>query len=419
MNSSALRMLAGLALLSASMTGMAAEITFSASFAPSMSNPENNAFTNTTPIDGICVSWPQTCVSKNVISIALPLTAKNTKPIASGGNVRDGVFFKIPRTPRNITIRNVQAGTTASVSLYFDFFGAKMAPAPSNTSGTGWENGTMYWSSGKDGCTSGAISFYTSFHLFAWSYKNINSENGCYKVSNIERSVLYEYTEMMVGYTLVTPNPLNLQSGIYEGSVNFTVGPGGDFDFGDNAQASDTQLTANFILSINHELKLTTTADDQKVSLQPCAPGRVCTEDEGQANWERWMVTRVTPFLTGRSGFSISSSGSFTTYLQCEYEIEGGCGLKSDNSTQLVPVQTMLTLPDNIVDAKTGSGVIKRTLKIGRDILENVYHTKSFGQNRSGYIDFQVTQRNVDTMLNTRPDTYRGAVTVIFDSSIY
>jgi hypothetical protein len=78
-----------------------------------------------------------------------------------------------------------------------------------------------------------------------------------------------------------------------------------------------------------------------------------------------------------------------------------------------------LTLPDNIVDNVTGSTVSKRQLAAGRDLTRNVFVTKTFGQDRAGSIDFLVAQKDVDTMLKTRPDTYRGAVTIIFDSQIY
>ena len=131
------------------------------------------------------------------------------------------------------------------------------------------------------------------------------------------------------------------------------------------------------------------------------------------------MVTRITPQLTGRSNFTLSSSGAFTVYLACEQQSGTNCALKSDNSAQLVPVQTLLTLPDNIVDSTTGSTVSRRPLALGRDLTRNTFITKSYGENKSGSIDFLVEQRDVDTMLKTRPDTYRGAVTVIFDPQIY
>ena len=132
------------------------------------------------------------------------------------------------------------------------------------------------------------------------------------------------------------------------------------------------------------------------------------------------MVTRITPQMTGKSNFSLSSSGAFTVYLQCEQQSGSDCALRSDNTpSQTVPVQTLLTLPTNIVDNSTGSTVSKRRLAVGRDLTKNVFVTRAFGQNQAGSIDFLVDQREVDTMLKNRPDTYRGAVTVIFDPKIY
>jgi hypothetical protein len=247
------------------------------------------------------------------------------------------------------------------------------------------------------------------------------SDAACYKTAAKDLTgESYLISNTSLGYELKVPDPLKMEAGIYTGTLTLSVGPGGDIDFGDNFQASDTELNINFTLSVNHELKLTTTANDQAVSLQPCTSGRICTEDEGQANWERWMVTRITPQLTGRSNFSLSSSGAFTVYLECEQQSGPDCALRSDKMpSQTVPIQTLLTLPDNIVDNVTGATVSKRRLAAGRDLTKNVFVTKSFGQNRAGSIDFQVSQKDVDTMLTTRPDTYRGAVTVIFDPKIY
>ena len=132
------------------------------------------------------------------------------------------------------------------------------------------------------------------------------------------------------------------------------------------------------------------------------------------------MINRITPEMTGRSHFSLSSSGAFTVYLQCEQQSGSDCALRSDNTpSQTVPVQSLLTLPRGIVDSSTGSAVSKRRLAVGRDLKKNVFITKSFAENQAGSIDFLVSKKDVDTMLKTRPDTYRGAITVIFDPKIY
>ncbi|MFC0141471.1 hypothetical protein ACFFJN_15990 [Erwinia mallotivora] len=386
-----------------------------------MDNPENNAFTNTTPQAGFCATWAQYCPSP-MVSINFPVTLSITKDLNPGDEPRNSTYFKTPNSYRNVKVYNRDTGEEALVRFRVSEISARLhfnSSISANTQvSTGWDSGSF--GNAPPPCGSLGMAFYTA-HWFHFLWRLPTNDAACYKITTIPRQgEPYNFNNMSLGYVLETPNPLLLSGGIYEGRLNLTISPGGDFDFGDNYQASDNELTINFTLSVNHELKLTTTDDDQKVSLQPCALGRNCTEEEGKANWERWIVTRATPQLTGRSNFRLSSSGAFTVYLQCEQQSGDDCGLKSDNDpSQVVPVQSLLTLPDNIVDQSTGATVVKRRLAQGRDLTRNVFSTKSFGENKAGSIDFLVSQRDVDTMLKTRPDTYRGAVTAIFDPQIY
>ncbi|SFU14842.1 hypothetical protein SAMN05192562_106226 [Kosakonia arachidis] len=408
-----LRALASMVLLAGCAPGHAATMDITASFSPSMDNPENNAFTNTTPQSGYCKDWPSSC-APGVFSIELPLTTTISKPIVANDIPRNSPYFALPNKPTTLTVTNTTTGETAQVAFRVTGFSARYTK---NVGQYDWENGSFMYPNAP--CSySGASWGAGDWYHFLW--KVSSGQGACYKISTIDRTEPSQFFNMSIAYEIVTPDPLKMESGIYQGTLPLSVGPGGDFDFGDNYQASDTELTVNFTLTVNHELKLTTTADNQKVSLQPCALGKVCTDDEGQANWERWMVNRITPELTGRSNFSLSSSGAFSVYLECEQQSGSDCALKSDNTpSQTVPVQTLLTLPDNIVDNVTGSTVSKRRLAVGKDVTKNVFATKSFGQNRAGSIDFLVGQKDVDTMLKTRPDTYRGAVTVIFDPKVY
>ncbi|TDP13506.1 hypothetical protein DFO52_11327 [Enterobacter sp. AG326] len=416
MSYSVLRALACMALLAVSTAGMAATMDITASFSPSMDRPENNTFTNTTPQSGYCVRRPEYC-SGNRVSADLPLRASPSRTIEANSSPRDGLYIKMPSTFRSLTVTS-ETGAQAQVQFRVSTIGF-IARYPFGTIGTmdNWVGGGFI--SAPRPCISTGLAFYSDiYYEFLWRYNT--GDSACYKISTISRSGYPVFNDNSIGYELQTPDPLKMEAGIYTGSLTLSVGPGGDIDFGDNYQASDTELTINFTLSVNHEFKLTTTADDQAVSLQPCASGRVCTADEGQANWERWMVSRATPQLTGRSNFSLSTSGAFTVYLECEQQSGPDCALRSDKMpSQTVPVSTLLTLPDNIVDNVTGSTVSKRRLEAGRDLTKNVFVTKTFGQNRAGSIDFLVGQKDVDTMLATRPDTYRGAVTVIFDPKIY
>lgn len=423
MSYSVLRVLAGMVLLAVSAAGMAATVNITASFTPSMDRPENNTFTNTTPQSGYCADAPGECIANNTFSIDMGgITASlATSGFTANSEPRMGMYFKMPGAWRDVEVMNQNTGIRETVSFRASAFSARY-----NTL-TNWSmaehqqawNGSSFVYAPSPCSYSGVAWLPSKAYTFMWKWPVSNA--ACYKTAKKDLTgEPYLINRTSISYELKTPDPLKMEAGVYTGTLTLYVGPGGDIDFGDNFQASDQELKLNFTLSVNHELKLTTTAENQTVSLQPCAPGRICTEDEGQANWERWMVTLITPHLTGRSNFNLSSSGAFTVYLECEQQSGSDCALRSDKMpSQTVPVQTLLTLPDNIVGNVTGSTVSKRRLEAGRDLTKNVFNTKTFGQNRAGNIDFLVSQKDVDTMLTTRPDTYRGAVTVIFDPKIY
>lgn len=422
MSHSVFRVFAGMTLLAISTVCMASTMNITASFSPSYEYPENNRFTDTTPQSGFCATWPDLC-GNTIKSLSTGLKLNPSKGLTPQDNKRDSLFFKWPSSFRDVPVTNTITGKTNIVKFRVSSFSGKYH-ANGDIATYDWVGGGAFSIYPQGGCNSLSLGWLGGTYWVAWLWGIPAGNAGCYNITTVERPVggakyIYEVNELSFGYELITPDPLQMQSGIYTGSLTLNVGPGGDIDFGDNYQSSDSEVIINFTLSVNHELKLTTSPDSQSVLLQPCAPDRICSTDEGVANWERWMVTRIPPSLTGRSNFSLTSSGRFSVYLACEQQIGTDCALKSDSTSQLVPVQALLTLSDNVVDAATGSSVTKRRLKVGGDISQNIFDTKTYMQNGNGNIYFMVDKKNVETMLKTRPDVYRGAVTVIFDANIF
>lgn len=411
-------LLSGLILFISGVNAGAASLELTASFSPSMENPENNIFSNTTPISGYCSQYPSQC--SDTFSINIPLSTTLSVPqLLPGSADRDAIYIKMPGAWREFTVKREGSSEEKSVNFRISNFSATYRTVNDWTlaiHNSSWTTNSFV--SAPSPCkTSGVGAYMPTYYLFMWTWPI--SDSACIKKPAVtltgEPNI---FNDMSIGYELVTPEPLKMESGTYKGTLRLSVGPGGDIDFGDSYQASDTVLDINVTLSVNHEFKLMPATDGQNITLQPCSSGNICSQEQGKANWERWMITRITPELTGKSHFSLSSSGSFTTYLQCEYQIEDNCALKSDNSAQLAPVETLLTLSENIVDSATGNPVTRKRLKPGKD-KNIIFETRTFGQNKPGIIDFLVKQRDVDTMLTTRPDTYRGAVTVIFDAAVY
>lgn len=399
-----------------------ATLNLTAQFTPAINNSNSDAFfTNTTPQSGYCIRYPNECRINNTSSINMAgLSSKISYPIAAYNEPRDGPYFNFPKTNRVITARNQNTGESFDVLFRMTNFSATYS-RNDNIGTDDWTTGSFVYAPSGGGCGYGGIGGQDSdrvWFLFMWKLNN--NSNPCYKISTIDRTEPSRFYDMSVGYSLIAQDSLlTVGSGTYVGKLSLTVGPGGDLDFGDNYQASDSVLDINITLSVNHDLIVTTTPENRTLSLQPCSLGKVCTEEQGKRNWERWMITKITPQLIARSDFLLSSTGAFTTYLQCEYIQGEHCAIKSDNNGQLIPVKAYLSLPDNIINQQTNSTVSRVPMAINKDVLNNTYLTRDMGSNRKGSIDFLVTQHDVDTMLITRPDTYRGTVTVIFDPKIY
>ncbi|WP_437613568.1 hypothetical protein [Erwinia sp. V71] len=357
--------------------------------------------------------------ANKTFSVNIGLTASlSAAGFSADAEPRKSMYFKIPGTWRSLQVIN-QEGQSATVQVRVSAFAARYNTRTSWTlqQHSNWRGGSFVYAPSP--CAYSGIGYYNATaYQFMWKWPESNA--ACYKIPGVNLTgEPHLINNISIGYELKTPDPMKMASGQYNGTLRLRAGPGGDFDFGDNFAVNDSNIDFVFRLSVNHELKLSASASDQQVTLRPCTAAKVCSEEEGKASWERWMITRIAPQLTGRSQFSLSSSGAFTVYLQCEHRIGTDCALKSDQSAQQVAVQARLTLADNIADNATGAAVVQRRLFAGRDATRNIFMTKTFAQSRTGSIDFLVTQRDVETMLQTRPDTYRGAVTVIFDPKIY
>ncbi|WP_380210179.1 hypothetical protein [Kosakonia sp. YIM B13611] len=381
-----------------------------------------NTFVNTTPQSGLCINHAYLCTDGKTFSISLNLTASLMKAwILTNAAPRDGFYLKIPAVGRDVRVINDEGqittvhfrtvGLAATYNTHFDW---NWTPGNHDDS---WVDGSF--ATAPSPCTSSGLglSLPRSFE-FMWKWPV--SDAACYKIATRDlENEPYLLNDLSIIYEITNSSPQLLVSGDYTGTLHLSVAPGGDIDFGDAYVASDSSIDIDFRLTVKNEFKITTTADDRQVALQPCKSGQVCTPDQGEANWERWMVSRVTPQLTGRSNFGITSTGSFTVYLACaDGQVGQDCALKSDNTGQLVPFRASLNLPTNIVDNATGATVVQRHLNVGKDPSQNIFTTKSYGQDQKGSIDFLVPQRDVEAMLSTRPDTYRGGVTVMFDQSI-
>ncbi|MCU6172416.1 hypothetical protein [Enterobacter bugandensis] len=412
-------------ILSCSMlSAQSATLEITANFTPDVNNPSNNKFINTTPISGFCGRWLNYCNRNGIdFSINIPITTVKIKDIKANHEPRDGAYFKLPGVT-SVTVKN-EKGEHHILEFKFKAFAATIYR---NRNSNDFRDQAFAWggrtlSDQRCGNTALASSPGWQWYAFGWKW---DGGTACYKRSNIDRLLGTDdhdsFEDQSIAYELIAPNPLTMGDGVYTGSVTYTVGPGGDFDYGDAYSASDSVLTVNFTLKVTHELKVRQDSGSDNVTLTPCYQGEECIKNDAEKNWERWMVTNIPPQqMLGTSNFKISSSGSFTVYMKCGTGAalsSDTCPMVSEKSGTIVPVKAALTLPNNIAD-QSGNSVVNAPLYTEKSGSRNQFTTHLFGIEQPGKIDFTIGKKDIIEMLKSRPDSWSGTVTIIFDPNIY
>lgn len=388
---------------------LTAEIT--AVFNPDPGNPQVNQFKNTTPNSGICAIYPGTCIPRGYFSIGLTgLDAISQRPIlANHANVRDGAMFKVPAEPRPVQVTSSR-GQVAQVQFSISALAGTnwtrdvrlMTGIPTSSATTAqshlWGGFQWGWSS-PAACPRGAAMgpSFTAGNFFWFTPQPVPcGVSPAYEIDNLRMA------NISVSYLMTAPDPLRMETGTYRGSITYSVGPGGDFDFGDNLLPTDTSVTLNFTLDVQHTLRFQFPANSSRIELIP------------GGGWQQWLNQGRRPQrLWADQGFNISSSTPFSMALQCEYLVGTLCGIRNPTGHTVV-VETRLTLPNGLRDASDQP--------VNRQLLSTtpaVYSPSYYVDNGQAKLHFEVPQDQMQSMLNDHSgSTYRGTITVISDSEI-
>ncbi|WP_410019008.1 MULTISPECIES: hypothetical protein [unclassified Pseudomonas] len=212
------------------------------------------------------------------------------------------------------------------------------------------------------------------------------------------------YRQLEYAYELKTPNPLGMEAGEYKGTISYTVGPGGDFDFGDAMIPPDNVATFNFTLNVEHILKIDLPPGGNRIELLP------------HGGWQAWLNQGRQPTRLYRDQtFRIAASGRFKMTLECGRVNGNTCGLRNGNGDE-VPVQIAVSLPHGLTDA-SDEAVNKRALRLDGSGTE-LFQATQYVNNRPATLHFEVGKEDVSEMLKHPGTTYSGAATVIWDSEV-
>ncbi len=389
---------------------VSATLEITARFEPTALNPGNNQFINTTPNSGICRAQPAWCTGRGVNgSIEVPLGLKYGE-FKVGAPERSQAYFKFPNHWQELAVVHQESGAVFTLKWRIILLGGRyvlyrdvkeITGASSNLAGHGalWNS---IWSYPPAGCQGvGTISQGATWYNFQW-YVPIEG-NSCTKPARIDFEGM-RIDNIGIGYVMVTPNPLAMPSGTYTASVLYGVGPGREFDFGDNASTDVDQVTINFTLTVQHSFDVEFPAAMPRVSLVP------------EGGWSQWVDHGRPPArLLQELPFHLTTSMDLSLKLRCEYEADGRCGIRNMRNDVTVPVDVDVTMP-GMSDMRDGRPAQGAPL-LPDDAGATRYTPDGYLIQRRSVLRFTAGRDAVTEMLKSPGSHWAGNMTVVFDAN--
>ena len=392
-----------------SSTAVALTQDITAVFTPDPGNPFVNQFRNTTPISSICESHiPNQCKALNIFSLReWNFEALSNGPIlANHENDRQGYYVKVPSEWRDVLVTHNRTGEVETVKMRIAGLGGVWTAAnPPGVAawaqpGRAWH---AQWQNAPSPCRStGHLKFTNASATYFWLVPEGAGACGRKPSLDIPRLRLFQ---LEYAYELKTPNPLGMSSGEYSGSLTYTMGPGGDYDFGDVLIPSDNQLTFNFALEVQHQLQVDVPPGGNRVELVP------------QGGWQGWVNQGRKPARLFRDQtFNISASSRFKMQMACDQVVGDTCALKNTTDGHEVPLDVSVSLPHGL-NREDGSAVNRQPLLLSGAGTEQ-FNPGFYVNRRPGTLHFEVKKDHADQMLERGGSTYSGQVTVVWDSEL-
>lgn len=402
------RSLALLALIAAMPTD-AANVEITAKFSPDSASPQKNTFINTTPVSGYCLSFAAVCQRLNMFSIRLPLVTRSITSMQPGMGSRDNAMFQVPANWRQLYVTNAATGGSERVEVRITGIGSRYVLSRPVTELTGEPSADvghrrlwgLGWVNAPAPCaTSGLASYGASTYTFFWLTP---VEASCVKIARfLIPSMYYQYLDF--AYELRTPNPLAMGVGNYTGHLRYSLGPHGDFDFGDVMRPDETELILNFNLTVEHTLKVEIPPGARLIQLEP------------EGGWQAWLHQGRKPGRLFRDQtVNLWASSQFKMTLECAEPLGNTCSVRNEAGHQ-VPLDVAVSLPPGLSDA-SGRPVNRLPLRLDGSGTE-LFQPSIYVDRKPSTLHFEIKADAVKQMLEQPGSTYTGTATVVWDSEV-
>ncbi|MFI8396488.1 hypothetical protein ACIGEI_12255 [Pseudomonas sp. NPDC078863] len=373
-------------------------------FQPDSSQPGKTVFVNKTPNSGYCATYPDQCADNSMFSIQLPVRFTSSYEFPTYW----GFGIKVPANWRRLTVTNTDTLETETVEVRITGIGSNYVLSQPAHELVGVDEPLLghqklwtgsSWVYAASPCLySGVGSFTPTSYRFFWKTP---VESFCVK-QNLARIPSIYFDTLDFAYELRTPNPLGMSSGLYTGSLNYSLGSGGDFDLGPSFQPDDPNLTLDFVLDVQHTLKVDLPPGGNQVSLEP------------EGGWSGWIDSGRKPKRIFRDQpFFISASSRFKVMLLCNSYGGNTCNLGSPKG-DTTGVEVSMSLPAGITHS---GGHIAARLPLSFNNWVGPFQPGMYVDRKPGTLHFDMTPSAIDFLLRPgKNDRLRGNITIIWDS---
>lgn len=381
-----------------------------AEFRPEPSKPMVNRFNNVTPSVGYCAWFGPFCKSRGMFSLIMPLgPARQTvggAVMANHADPRQGAYLKVPSEWRTVMVTN-DHGDSAQLEVRIAGIGGRAnhyADVVVLTNGGNYNNlwSSGRWSAAPPPCQPTGGLNGTSWWV-SWFWLVPENAGACASQALFDLP-RFDYRYLEFAYELRTPNPLATPAGVYTGRQVYTVGPGMDFDLGDNVLPNENLVVIDFVLDVDHILKVQVPPGGNRIQLEP------------QGGWQAWLQNGRKPSrLFHDQSVALWASSQFKMTLECPEPMGNTCSLRNAAGHQ-VPLDVAVTLPPGLTDA-AGRPVNRLPLRLDGSGSE-LFQPSRYIDRKPSTLHFEVKADAVEQMLEQPGSTYNGSVTVVWDSQV-
>ncbi|WP_159377978.1 hypothetical protein [Pantoea dispersa] len=386
-------------------TTQAVDVQLTTEFKPDITQPQNNKFVNTTPNSGICVRLASICRQYNVYSVNIPghFGYKMFNPKTSD-HLKEGLGYKVDSRTKNIRLTDVKTNKTIEVSFRLTMLAIQFQKT---VAGGQWFDVITYNQGTGGNCTQ--IRKYLTTPSSVDYIVNVPAAiSNCWGRihTNATWSGELGVSQLSFAYELNSPDPLNIPSGEYEGEVVYNVNNGienNGIQFGTERNQHDV-VRFKIKAAVEHAFFYRFPAGSETVMLTP------------KDGWSRWINGGEVPAsLSKEVPFTLTTSQPFKMKILCQYFAGQSCALQKKGGTEQVPLELNATLPG----LKTSSGAEVRDLTLNNS-AEGVRLTNDghYLVNRRSVLNFRVKRPGVEVMVKEPGSSWKGGVTLVFDTEI-